>query len=70
MTPKEKAKELCNKYEVVYYMSMHDLEECAIIAVQEIINTGALVNRSCGYLTLNETHVEYWDQVKQEIELI
>ena len=40
MTSKEKAKELYKKYEFVYiqnYTSKHEVKECALIAVDEII---------------------------------
>jgi len=76
MTPKEKAKKLVNTfsfYVVGQTGSSHEkgnAKYCALVAVEQIINTGTLVNRSSGYFTLNETHVEYWEQVKQEIELI
>jgi hypothetical protein len=41
MTPKEKAKELIDKYEFVYiqnYTSMFEVKECAFIAVYEILS--------------------------------
>jgi len=40
MTPKEKAKELVDKYEFVYiqnYTSMFEVKECALIAVNEML---------------------------------
>ena len=40
MTPKEKAKELYDKYEFVYiqnYTSKHEVKQCALLAVDEII---------------------------------
>lgn len=40
MTPKEKAKELYEKYEFIYiqnYTSKHEVKQCALIAVDEII---------------------------------
>lgn len=60
MTPKEKADELFDKYN--YLLSNHifngpfDIaKQCALIAVDEIIN---------------EEEADYWDKVKQEIELL
>jgi len=64
MTPKEKAKELADKfYNEVKYMER--AKECALIAVDEIIKL--LVDLSDG----NFTHVNdviYYQEVKQEIE--
>ena len=86
MTPKEKAKELINKYInlteecncleymcVCFRISEYKAKECALIAVDEIINV-------CPYIDLKirETEdqlsafdfqfVSYWQEVKQEIE--
>ena len=64
MTPKEKAKELYDKYEFVYiqnytyYTSKHEVIECAIIAVDEILD-------SC---IKDISHLHYWVAVKSEIE--
>jgi len=67
MTPKEKAKELVNKHynKMVYLKHQYNPNEvgdaskqCAIIAVDEIINLCAS--------GLSET--KYWKEVKQEIE--
>jgi len=66
MTPKEKAKELINKYEFVYiqnYTSMFEVKECALIAVDEIIN------QCWDYREIDlEASYNYWDEVKHEIE--
>ena len=65
MTPKEKAKELIDKYQFVYiqnYTSMFEVKQCALIAVDEIFEA------------LDEHHwqnrnvTEYYKEVKQEIE--
>jgi len=55
MTPKEKAKELYDKYE---FVSKHEVIECAIIAVDEILD-------SC---IKDISHLHYWVAVKSEIE--
>jgi hypothetical protein len=64
MTLKEKAKELIDKYQFVYiqnYTSMFEVKECALIAVDEVIEA------------LHEHHwqnrliINYWEEVKQEI---
>ena len=73
MEAKEKAKELLNKMDVIHYMklggknsdskglpvSMHDsqVKKCALISVQEILNV------------LFKSHeINYWKEVKQELE--
>ena len=67
MTPKEKAKELIEKYqfvEIANYTSMFEIKECALIAVDEILNDD-------WYITTQEDLIkrkEYWQEVKQEIE--
>jgi hypothetical protein len=64
MTPKEKAKELYNKF---YNTSSHphhvesrknNAKQCALIAVDEMIKE----------LERCFIHNEYWQEVKQEIE--
>jgi len=58
MTPKEKAQELIDKYQFVYiqnYTSMFEVKQCALIAVDEIIDTP-------------NPMPNYWEEVKQEIE--
>jgi hypothetical protein len=61
MTPKEKAKELVDKYsfvEIQHYTSMFEVKECALIAVDEIID---LVKH------IDVDSEDYWEQVKKEI---
>jgi len=60
MTPKEKAKELVNKYLQIYDGRVIEAKECALIAVDEILNTKGVY--------YNYTEFDYWQQVKQEIE--
>ena len=67
MTAKEKAIELVDKYEFVYiqnYTSMFEVKQCALIAVDEILDVD--------YFDMSEEHfeniMEYWEQVKQEIQ--
>jgi hypothetical protein len=62
MTPKEKAQELVSKMlkEVGYDTDL--ALPCALIAVDEIINTGLLEGTTTGVLK------KYWKEVKQEIE--
>ena len=68
MTPKEKAKELYNKFlnpsgdTYLYGMLEHESsKECALIAVDEIIKDKKM---------FNQISVEYWEDVKQEIEAL
>ena len=83
MTPKEKAKELYNKYfyvnfgmnvleydekhtpienEVRYRMTKHTAKQCALIAVGEMLIHVDMVDDNAA--------INYWEQVKQEIELL
>jgi hypothetical protein len=73
LSPKEKAKELVDKYFKGSDLLYHDLswiqsKECALIAVDEILNNFGLTSEGkhfCNYYTL-----EYYQQVKTEIELL
>ena len=68
MTPAEKAKEIYEKY---CNMNSHcdNAIECALIAVDEIIKSNPTSQLSDPFLG-NRTYenVNYWEQVKQEIE--
>jgi hypothetical protein len=69
-TPKEKAKELFNKmYNCEPDISYYAAKECALIAVDEILdNFGSRVGDKthyCNYLT-----IQYYEEVKKEIELL
>ena len=66
MTPKEKAKELYDKYEFVYiqnYTSKHEVKQCALIAVNEILNFQENL-----FITKGSLAYQYWEQVKTDIE--
>jgi diphthamide biosynthesis methyltransferase len=69
MTPKEKALELIEKYQFIYiqnYTSMHEVTECALSTVDEILSaTNEMVHENTGYYT-----DEYWHEVKSETEKI
>ena len=63
MTPKEKAKELVDKYantNGVYGAS----KQCALKAVDEIKNVVSL----CIPYKDEKSYIDYWQQVKHEIE--
>jgi hypothetical protein len=82
MTPKEKATQLCDAFyqklplEMYVtttdgdlsweYNSWKNSKECAIIAVDEIIES-VLPSSDFGG-NINKNTVEYWTEVKQEIE--
>lgn len=62
MTPKEKAKELMLKYyELIPMNTISFAKQCALIAVDEIIEEAYFSN---GYYQRHK----YWQEVKQEIE--
>ena len=73
MTPKEKAEELIRKY---YRWGLHkdgqslswlESKECALIAVDEICEI--LEDNGFTFIEYHDrTTIEYWLQVKQEIE--
>ena len=42
--------------------------KCALICIDEIINTCALDEDYKGWDRLNSTHRKYWDEVYKEIE--
>lgn len=72
MTPIEKANELYSKYDDLLNKDFgnpivfdNQLKQCALIAVDEMIEN--LVELSNGEFTFIYK-VEYWEEVKQEIE--
>ena len=68
MTPKEKADELIRKMTVDFSIEFEQSKLCALIAVDEILNNCLFeIYYSCGFLTLETKHKEYWQEVKQEI---
>ena len=65
MTPKQKAKELIEKYqfvEIANYTSIFEVKQCTLIAVDEIIEV--LIES----IYLQMIDIKYWQEVKQEIE--
>lgn len=70
MTPKEKAEELFKKMYQVRSVAGSDItkyfaKQSALVAVDEILNLGY-----DDRLYLGSNDVDYWQQVKQEIEKI
>jgi len=69
MTATEKAEELKYKYmSVRLYICQDDAKQCALIAVDEILNTNTLQDRSCGFIPLCEKHTKYWQEVKKALQ--
>lgn len=70
MTPKEKARELYNTYEQLGRdftrgVSMNEFaKQCALIAVDEILDVDCFDMSEEHF----DNHIEYWQQVKHEIE--
>jgi hypothetical protein len=80
MTPKEKAKELCNKFLRTYKVSLFppftmasdEAKQCALIAVDEIIQTAPKLDKrnyknNCSWVE-SLCNIDYWQEVKSEIE--
>ena len=66
MTPKEKAEQLYLKYHNLWINGNSIIaKQCALIAVDEILKV--LVDLCDGVFTFIYD-VQYWDEVKQEIE--
>jgi hypothetical protein len=65
MTPKEKAKELVDKFmpHSNGNSNNNEAKQCALIAVDEILNNNKILFED----VLND---QYWQEVKQEIELL
>ena len=78
MTPKEKANELVEKFylELRQHSFNYDEEtskQCALICVDEIQKTDALLNESdaqCIEGYEDTIRIEFWEEVKQEIILL
>ena len=60
MTPKDKAKELIVNFSDVGLITSIEAKQCALIAVDEIINS--VENEH-----VSEIFENYWNEVKQEI---
>lgn len=68
LTPKEKAEELCFKFQGDFYMNWTMAKKCSLIAVDEILKSGCTFPSNNTYYGCNEEASEYWLEVKQEIE--
>jgi hypothetical protein len=60
MTPREKAKELFEKFRIhsPVWEVKDDAKKCALIAVNEIL----------GLIFLSQAEINYWQEVKHEIQ--
>ena len=75
MTPKEKAIEIYNKFlnpsgdTYLYGMLEHEsAKECALIAVDEMISYFSRESFMMAYPEIAISELQYWQEVKQEIE--
>jgi hypothetical protein len=62
MTPQDKAKELVDKFTVVGLQQRNEGIQCALIAVDEILDINSVDK--------DYDLCDYWNEVKQEIEKI
>jgi len=69
MTEKDKAKELVNKMLLDHDMPYYLAKECALIAVDEILNELDDIRNFTGS-KLSLRMIKYWQKVKQYIELL
>ena len=70
MTPKEKAIELFDKFnkpDTTHYPYVHNAQQCALIAVDEIAKCTKHEKQEFENDRFSE---HYWDEVKQEIEAL
>ena len=69
MTPKEKAEELVDKYWLKGITNDREIaKQCALIAVNEIISIDVLIDEDTW--VSKTSYLEFWKQVKKEIEKI
>lgn len=61
MTPKQKAKELVNKYWDIEDIDFLKSKECAFILVDEVLNQ---------FTWLDSKGSNFWKEVKNEIEIL
>ena len=70
MTPKEKANELVVKYQIDNPITYHQAKQCALIAVDEILENVDYFFKELekdGLPNKFDDEIEYWQEVKQEI---
>ena len=65
MTPKDKAKELIDKFSIVGLQQQNEGIECALICVDEIIKANPY-SEAQKYIPAYST-IKYWQEVREEI---
>jgi hypothetical protein len=77
LTPKEKAQELINKFRISKAITESYAKQCALIAVDEILETTKVKWATQRKLPNGEyrlwkgvAYKKYWQEVKQEIEAL
>jgi hypothetical protein len=75
MTPKEKAKEICNKFSwekiedgYKMFQTLDETKRCALIAVDEIQQLIKDLSSCSSRFIYIIDEMNYWNEVKQEIE--
>jgi hypothetical protein len=76
LSPKEKAKELCESFDGLAYMdwmggeneltNKEAIKECAFVTIDEILKVYELLDEDADLMFKEE--LKYWHEVKQEIE--
>jgi hypothetical protein len=71
ISPKQEAEQLVREMYAVHSNSASDItlyfaKQCALIAVNKIINTNMLIDEDTYVMT--PSYLQYWLQVKREIE--
>ena len=69
MTPQKKAKQLVDKFSNVPLLDSYEAKQCALVAVDEILAEllEIVMVTSSKYII---KHTNYYQEVKQEIELL
>ena len=77
MTPKDKAIKLVNTYKEIAYSDLliqkeidKNAKQCALIAVDEMLNYFSKETFMMAYPEIAISELQYWTEVKQEIEKI
>lgn len=67
-SPKEKAQDIFNKMLFCYqgHIDEYTAKQCALVAVDEIIKSDMLIDEDTYVMT--PSYLQYWLQVKREIE--
>jgi hypothetical protein len=69
MTPKEKALDIYHKMHYQNQIVSIEAKQCALIAVDEIINSSPLEPaHPYDYVIAEQEAMEFWTKVKEEIE--